>query len=160
MKTIIHNIYQLSDNDITDNSIRVKVLLINSKDEILVGFSYNTYQFIGGHVEKNEDLINALNREAKEETGIDLNLDNIIPFAKRIAYYKDYPTVLNNTKVEIYYYRVYCDKLPNLDKTYYTNEELIGNFKLEYIPLDKIKSKLVHNTVIENEMKEIIDILS
>ena len=44
--------------------------IINSNNEILLGYSYHDYQFPGGHVEDGESLIEAMNRELLEETGI------------------------------------------------------------------------------------------
>lgn len=39
---------------------------------------------IGGHIQANESLNKALNREAKEECNIDINLDKIIPIKNYI----------------------------------------------------------------------------
>ena len=39
---------------------RVKAVIINSKNELLLGYSYYEYQFPGGHVEGGEDLNFAL----------------------------------------------------------------------------------------------------
>lgn len=74
MKRFITNVDNLKDSDITEVVKRVKVLLINSKNEILLGYSHNMYQFPGGHVEKGEPLTNTVNREVLEETGIELDL--------------------------------------------------------------------------------------
>ena len=47
MKKIIINDSNLEDNEIDYSVIRVKALLINSKNEILLGYSHNDYQFPG-----------------------------------------------------------------------------------------------------------------
>lgn len=57
MKQIITNKYNLKDSDMTEIVKRVKILIINSKNEILLAYSHNDYQFPGGHVEENETLI-------------------------------------------------------------------------------------------------------
>lgn len=57
MKNIITNQYNLTDYEITEIVRRVKILIINSNDEILLGYSHNNYQFPGGHVEDGEELI-------------------------------------------------------------------------------------------------------
>ncbi len=62
MKQIITNKYNLTDSDMTEIVKRVKILIINSKNEILLAYSHNDYQFPGGHVEENETLIQAINR--------------------------------------------------------------------------------------------------
>ena len=70
MKQIITNKYNLTDSDMTEVVKRVKVLLVNSNNNVLLGYSYNNYQFPGGHVEENETLVQAVNREVLEETGL------------------------------------------------------------------------------------------
>ena len=56
MKIIIHNKNNLKETDITEVVKRVKILIINSNNEILLGYSHNDYQFPSGHVEKGENL--------------------------------------------------------------------------------------------------------
>lgn len=142
---VISNEFHLTDSDVTDIVKRVKILLINSKNEILLGYSYHAYQFPGGHVEDGESLVEAVNREIEEETGIVLNIKEIEPFAVGVGYYKDWPEVGKNRKNEIYYYEVKTDELPNLANTNYTEEEKVGNFELRYIPLEKVEEELKDN---------------
>ena len=54
MRDIITNKYNLKEEDMTEVVQRVKILLVNSGNEILLGYSHNNYQFPGGHVEENE----------------------------------------------------------------------------------------------------------
>ena len=162
MEKLIINNDNLHDNDITEIVKRVKVLLVNSKNEILIAYSNNEYQFPGGHVEDNEELFQTINREIKEETGIELNIKDVIPFACTIGYYKDWPNPGNNRKTEIYYYEIKIDEKPNLNNTKYTENELNNNFELRYISLDKFEEELLNNVKlygdkhgIANEMLEI-----
>lgn len=145
MKQIITNKYNLTDSDMTEVVKRVKVLLVNSNNDVLLGYSHNNYQFPGGHVEDNETLIQAVNREVLEETGIELNISNIEPFACAIGYYKDWPAEGKNRKIEIYYYEVKTDEEPNLENTEYTENEKDGNFELRYIPLSDFEDVLRAN---------------
>ena len=145
MKQLITNNYNLTDSDMTEVVKRVKVLLVNSNNDVLLGYSYNNYQFPGGHVEENETLVQAVNREILEETGIELNITNIEPFACAIGYYKDWPAEGKNRKIEIYYYEVKTDEKPNLENTEYTENEKNGNFELRYIPLLDVENVLKTN---------------
>lgn len=145
MKNIIINDNNLTDNEITEVVKRVKALIINSKNEILLGYSNHIYQFPGGHVENDESLIDTLKREVLEETGIILNIDNIEPFVCHIGYYKDWPEIGKNRKTEIYYYEIKTDKLPNFRKVKYTENEQKGNFELRYIKLDEFEKELNEN---------------
>ncbi|MCI8411236.1 MAG: NUDIX domain-containing protein [Clostridia bacterium] len=64
--------------------VSVQVILFNKNNEVLLlkrnstGFSDGLYGFIGGHVEKNEMVINAAIRETKEEIGIDINREDLV----------------------------------------------------------------------------------
>ena len=145
MKQLITNKYNLTDSDMTEVVKRVKVLLVNSNNDVLLGYSHNNYQFPGGHVEENETLVQAVNREILEETGIELNITNIGPFACAIGYYKDWPAEGKNRKIEIYYYEVKTDEKPNLENTKYTENEKNGNFELRYIPLLDVENVLKTN---------------
>lgn len=145
MKQLITNKYNLTDSDMTEVVKRVKVLLVNSNNDVLLGYSHNNYQFPGGHVEENETLVQVVNREVLEETGIELNITNIEPFACAIGYYKDWPAEGKNRKIEIYYYEVKTDEKPNLENTDYTENEKDGDFELRYIPLLNVENVLRTN---------------
>ena len=165
MEQIIVNKDCIQEKEITEIVKRVKAIIINSKNEILLGYSHNDYQFLGGDVENGENLIESLKREISEESGISLNLDDVFPIILRKAYYKDYPQIGNNMKNEIYYYVIKTDKVPNLELTNLTDDEKDGNFKLEYIKLDDIEEVIIKNEDkngdphgIANEMLEVIKI--
>ena len=145
MIELINNKYSLKEEDMTELVKRVKVLLINSNNEILLGYSHHDYQFPGGHVEENEELIDAVKREILEETGIELNITKLEPFAKALGYYKDWPKQNQNRKIEIYYYEIKTDEEPNLEETSYTEHEKNGNFELRYISLENIEDVLNNN---------------
>ena len=164
MKKIIDNKYNISEEDVTEIVKRVKVLIINSNNQILLAYSNNVYQFPGGHVEDDEMLIDAVNREILEETGIKLNI-NIEPFACSHRYYKDWPKEGENRKNEIYYYELKTDETPNLENTHYTDEEKKGDFKLEYVNLENVENVLNEHILkygnikgIASEMIELLEL--
>lgn len=145
MKKLITNNHNLKESDITEVVRRVKVLIINSNNEVLLGYAHNNYQFPGGHVEKGEELAQTANREVLEETGMNIDMSNLEPFACAIGYHLDWPEAGKNRKTEIYYYEVKTDEKPNLENTKYTEDELAGNFKLRYIPLNEVEKVLNQN---------------
>ena len=164
MKYFIHNEYNLKEEEISEVVTRVKALLLNSNNELLMGYAHKVYQFPGGHVENNEDMLVALSREIKEETGISLKLKNEVPFACNTRYFKDYPVVGKNRKNYIYYYEIKTDLPPNLSKTSYTDDEVAGNFELRYEKVDTIESTIKNNVDkygnllgIATEMLELIE---
>lgn len=141
MKTILINEDNMTDNDIKEVETRVKAILINDNNEILMGHSYDTYQFIGGHVENNEDLVKSLNREIIEEAGIDLHLSNIEPIALYTKYKKD-----ELKKLLIYYYVIHTNELPNRDNTNYTEDEVIGDFELRYVKISDLRQTIIESS--------------
>ena len=145
MKDIITNQNHLQERDMTEIVQRVKVLLVNSKQEILLGYSHHDYQFPGGHVEEGESLWETVLREVQEETGIELKVPEVDAFARTLGYYKDWPEVGKNRKIEIYYYEIFTDEKPNLENTSYTEGEQDGKFELRYIPLQRVEEELRKN---------------
>lgn len=161
MKETIYNYDYLTLEDITEVSIRVKALIINSTKEILLGKSDISYQFPGGHLEDNESLIEALKREVLEETGIEIGDEEIDrPFYKVIYLNKDYPVKGINRKSEIYYYVVKTDKEVDLSKVKLTENETKNNYRVEKMPLLSsidIISKNDNDKVIERDLIDAIE---
>ena len=165
MKELITNKYNLTEADVTEVVKGVKILAINSNNEILLCYSHNDYQFPDGHVEEGENLLQTVKREMLEETGIDLKMENVEPFAVALGYYKDWPAEGKNRKIEIYYYEIKNDEKTDLDKTSYTENEKDGGFELRFIPLNKVEDELRKNAEefgdkrgIAREMLELFEI--
>lgn len=146
MKEIIYNNDNILNKDINKVIKRVKVILINYKEEITLAFSGNVYHFVGGHVENNETLSETLIREVKEETGIELKLQEYKPFFKITQIFKDYPSIGKTNSYEYYYFVIKTDELPNLNNINLTEEEIKENFELKTIHLDEIE-KVLENTL-------------
>lgn len=145
MKHVIKNDLNIKKEDIAKEVTRIKALLINNENEILVGYSDNIYQFIGGHLEDEETLIECLNREINEEVGINLNISNLKPFLLLEHYCNDFPSVDENINCKVYYYVIKTNHKPNLNKTNLTEEEKRTNFQFEYIKLDKLVETITNN---------------
>jgi len=89
--------------------------------------------------ENGGSLIDAVNMEVEEETGIILSIKELEPFVWSLGYYRDWPEFGKNRKIEIYY-EIKPDEKPNLVNTKYKNSEKEGNFELRYIPIDDIEN--------------------
>ena len=153
MKTIIDNKDNLSILDITDETVRVKALIVNENKEILLGYSFGAYQFPGGHVEGSEELAVCLHRELLEETGMDIDTSNLSPFMLLEHLTKDWPEVGNNRLSKIYYFIVETKEKIDLSKTNYTIEEKIGDYELRYIPFEFIEDVLLKNSEVTPKNK-------
>lgn len=155
MNEYINNNENLKDNEIDEVVTRVKVLLINSKNELLLGLSHGTYQFPGGHLEEGEELNDCIKREISEETGIVVDTNDLSPFFVIKHYNKNYRDTNKNRLSLIYYYTVKTDEEYHLDKTNYTPDEKDGNFSLVYVPFEDVE-KLLIDSIPNNEINEII----
>ena len=105
MKEVLFNPDNLTKEDIEEVVVRTKAIIVNSNNEILLGYCHKTYQFPGGHLEENESLNSGLIREVKEETGITLT-GKLEPFFAIKYFLKDYPVLGNNRSIEIYYFLI------------------------------------------------------
>ena len=155
MKETIYNYDYLKDEDITEVVIRTKALIINNKN-IILGNENNIYQFPGGHLEENETFEECLRREVLEETGIEIDEDEIKrPFMKVTYLNKDWPEIGKNRKSEIYYYLIETSKNPDVSKVKYTEHEKQGNFKIESIPLSE-SICVIESNISKNEKNKVI----
>ena len=155
MKETIYNYDYLKDEDITEVVIRTKALITNNKN-IILGNENNIYQFPGGHLEENETFEECLKREVLEETGIEIDDDEIKrPFMKVTYLNKDWPEIGKNRKAEIYYYLIETNKNPDMSKVKYTEHEKQGNFKIESIPISESIS-VIENNISKNEKNKVI----
>ena len=157
MKEILYNYDNLSTQEIDEVVIRVKGLLINDNDEIILGYSNNKYQFPGGHLEVLETLINCLKREIEEETGIVLTDEEPILFQKITHYSKNYYNRGLNRENIIYYYLVKTNKKVDLNNTKYDEIEKEGNFCIKIVKLDDIEKVLKDNCKKFSENKVIVE---
>lgn len=143
MKEIIYNYDNIDFNDVNRIVRRAKVILINDDDCVLMCHSNSNYFLVGGHVEEDEDDILCLQREILEEVGVDIKFDGVVPFLTIKYINKDYPSVVVNTLSIANYYIFRSNLVPCYDKICLTKEEVDGDFKLEYVKLDKVISVLM-----------------
>ena len=155
MKKIIINTDGLKENEIEETATRAKALMINSKNEILLGYGFKIYQFIGGHVLDDESITEALLREIEEETGITIEENDLKPFMKITHYNKNYRNSGKNRENIIYYYYLKTDEKVNLKKINYDEWEKKGKFKVKKVKIANVE-KLLLKSIHKNEMNKII----
>lgn len=145
MHEIIVNQDDLKDDEINDYVRKVKLVILNNNNQILLVNYRSSYEFPGGTNEEGEELIETVNREIEEELGLKLRISFMEPFAKHIRYYKNYKGNNQNKKVEINYYALLLNKKPNKKKMNLTAKEKAGNFNLRYIDFDIVENILNDN---------------
>ena len=159
MRQVIINDDNLKDKDIDSNVVRVKALMINSKGKILLAHNNGTYQFPGGHVEKDEDNNDCIEREIKEETGIKVFVKEK-PFLCVTGYYDNYFDTGKKVKSDIYYYRFFTDSTPNFEETHYDELELASEFNLFYVDFKELgsflKKKMEDGSIDKNIAREML----
>ncbi len=147
MKEILYNYDLLNDEDINKIVQRAKALIINSNNEILIGCSANNYQLPGGHLEEGETLSECLSRELLEETGMNIPVEDRVPFMIITYMNRDYPSIGVNSKYIANYYIIKTDQKPDLSKIDLTDNEKEGMFELKYIHIDKVLQELEHSLI-------------
>lgn len=137
-KKIINNCDNLTMDKINRIIRRAKLLIETSNNKIAICYCNNNYFLLGGHVDNDESDMQCLHRELLEESGIDIDFNDLDPFITIKYLNKDYPEEeINTLSIANYYSLIYdikCD-LKNIDLT---EDKINGGFKIVFIDKDKI----------------------
>ena len=155
MKKVIHNNDNLKDSEINKKIYRARGVIINSKNEILMGYMGGIYQFPGGHLEGSETLGECLVREIMEETGIDVAGKFSLPFYQSVYYNRDYGKKGINRYCEFNYYLIKTDEEYDLSKTKYDDYEIEYNYQLKYININDFED-ILNKDIKSHPLNEII----
>ncbi len=132
-------IVKYNDNNVRDDEIdevvtRVKAFIVSSKNNMIVGYDDDGFQLIGGYVQSNEDIVNALANIIYNESGIALDAkDKIEPFYEIRQYFRNYQNSGKNRLSDLIYFVVNTDKLPNLKKLKLTDRQIAEKMPLEVV---------------------------
>ena len=160
IEIVKYNDDDLKDNEIDEVITRVKAFIVSSKNNMIVGYTDEGFQLIGGYVEGNQDLNTALANIIYNECGIALDSkDKIEPFYEVRYYNRDYKGSGINRLSDLIYFVVNTDKLPNYKKLKLSPREIAERMPLEVVrrslfgkdlreyiekeqnPLNKVKAK-------------------
>lgn len=155
MKEILYNYDNLKLEDIDEVVTRTKGLIINSNNEITLGYSHKTYQFPGGHLEEGETLEECLLREIEEETGIEIKDAKLKPFEKITYYNKNYHKSGKNRKNDIYYYIINTDANFDMNNSKLDEWEKDGNFTVKTCPIKNVEQVLI-DSIPDNPINKVI----
>ena len=155
MKAILYNYDNLKLEDIDEVVTRTKGLIINSNNEITLGYSHKTYQFPGGHLEEGETLEECLLREIEEETGIEIKDAKLKPFEKITYYNKNYHKSGKNRKNDIYYYIINTDANFDMNNSKLDDWEKDGNFTVKTFPIENVEQVLI-DSIPDNPINKVI----
>lgn len=155
VKVITYNNDNLKDSEVEEIVTRAKALIIDKDKNITLGYSEKSYQFPGGHLEKDETSKKCLIREVKEETGITLEESELEYFMRINHYTRNYRNTNKNRLNIIDYFLVKTDKKPNLEKTSYDKREKEGNYILKEVNINDIEKVLKEN-IEQNKINKLI----
>lgn len=153
---VTHNKNNLTLNDANKVTRRAKLIVENSKEEILICHMGVKYFLIGGHIDNDESDEQCLTREVAEESGVTLNFSNILPIASSNYINKDYPKNGDITYTNTNYYAIKYDLVPNIEMQNLTEEEKKENFKLMYIPKNEVINFLENTKEINATLSDTI----
>ena len=158
MKVETVNLHNLTMDDIQRQQHRVKIILLNSKNEILLCRRNGVYNFIGGNIEEGEGPLECAQREVREETGVTIGSGNFeVPFYKLQCYEKNYYNLGSNYYTTIQFLVGNTDAQVDLDKRQLDENELKQVFVLEYVPYPLLRETLERNrTIAKKEQSEFI----
>lgn len=157
MKQVIFNKERITDDEIEMREKRVKVLLRNSKNELLLCKVDGVYHFVGGHPEEKESINECAKREVKEETGIDMQSESFTPFLELKQYKSNYFGTGKNGLATITYIDGKTDERFNYEKRDLDDKEAKKDFTLAYVNIDEAMRVLEDNReVSKKQNKEFI----
>ena len=113
MKEIIINKAKLKPDEITEVLDKARIVLRNENGEFVLSHFERVYFLPGGKIETGETPSEAVIRELKEETNIDILLDDTQPFALVKNYLRDYESndgEIVNRLVNTYYFTGFTSK--------------------------------------------------
>jgi len=144
---IVINDAKLKMQEIDESNTKVRALLVNEYNQLLIANYGGVYLLPGGSIEKDESIIEAIVRELKEETGQDY-VQAEFSYLSYVKYFqKNYPKrngTFQNRLVKTHYFVANYKGFSELNQML-SEKERKANFTLELISLDEIEKIVSDN---------------
>lgn len=165
MKRIINNTNNLTKESLDMTTNKVRAIILNNLYITIVDYS-NILMMPGGKIEQGENELEALIRELKEELGLDISDDKVIPFIEYNNYLYNYPSKSGKTinkLVTTKYFIVRTNNQIDISKNNLTESEKNQTFKVLNENILHINSIIANNNSTNPRWphfkKELTDIL-
>ena len=143
MKEIVFNNNNLKENEIDKIVRKVRAIIINNKnDKILIVNYAGLFMLPGGKVDNNESKIDALKREIKEESGIEITNQDLEPYLVINSYDRNYNMReygIINRLTQTYFYIIHTDQEIDVTKKKLTKNEIEMNHTISFEHLETIE---------------------
>ena len=137
----------LNIGDIEEFSTKVRAILVDDEDNILIANYHNVILLPGGKVDDNETIYDAIVRELNEELGQSYNSDELEFFTTLNYFQKNYPRIngvfCNRLLQTHYFVGRYKNVNKNMQKL--TEKEQKGNFRLQLVSLLELEDIILNN---------------
>lgn len=147
MDIILLNQNQIDINTIEKKAYKVRALIKNELDEILICHYAGVYMLPGGKIQPNETIEMALFRELKEETGILFTNDVLLNSFTLQYVMEDYIEKGIHKYLETTYYYLEIPSTTKIIPANLSENERKYNFKIEWATVSKIEEILKNNKV-------------
>ena len=149
MKKIILNKDNLRVEDISCRTKKARALIVDDNNMVTLCNYANVYMLPGGKVEDNEDVAHGLLRELEEELGLVFAKEDLEELVVIENMAKDYPIRNSidktNRVCETHYYVIRSNRKIDYNKIKLTDSERKHNFRIEYIPMDRVIEVVENN---------------
>lgn len=144
---LVINEDNLQFSQIQDFSSKVRVILIDENNRILIANYGNVILLPGCKVDNGETIYEAITRELSEELGQDYNAEELDFFVTLNYYQKNYPKrdgTSQNRLVQTHYF-VGSHKGIKKDRQKLTDKEQKDKFRLELVSLENLENMILNN---------------
>ena len=141
------------DNLICDENFqvfhKVRAIIENESGEFIISNEGGKCIFPGGRREKGESNIEAIQREIKEETGIELDLEDFVEILELETLYKNFYDYRSNTMRPRYtstiYYYVKCSDKIDASNMNLSSGEINEGFRIAFVNKERLLQMLAED---------------
>lgn len=158
MKKVEFNEEDLGFEEINKVVNKVRAFVVNKKTgKVLLVHYAELYMLPGGSIDKEEDVLAALEREIVEESGIVIREEDAVPFLEIDSYDKNYFDRKNgfiNRLTKTIFFEVITDQDIDADKKKLTESEKEAGHSIFYVQLGEMNDLIQNNQTTNPKRKQ------